>query len=86
VSTSTTPQVKDIPDRTALLFAKEWSTRQSPMGVVDRLRSELGVPEKVALRKVERLISRNLLDYGVSPYHAWLTPEGEMFLGKETSK
>lgn len=36
-----------------------------------------GVPEKVALRKIEALSAKGLADYGVSPVYAWRTPEGE---------
>lgn len=36
-----------------------------------------GVPEKVALRKIEALVDKGLAEYGVSPAYAWRTPEGE---------
>lgn len=39
-------------------------------GVVQRLVDE-GWPAKVAIAKVEQMTDRGLLDYGVSPWHAW---------------
>jgi hypothetical protein len=61
----------DIPDDHAIDLARRWKAApfQQP-GVIDALIAE-GVPHKVALRKVEHLVARGLLDYGVSPYYAW---------------
>lgn len=58
----------DISDELAIELATEW--RISNVGVVQAL-VDLGFPEKVALRKVEHLINRGLMDCGVSPYYAW---------------
>jgi hypothetical protein len=49
-------------------LARAW--QDGGPGVVAALVAE-GAPEKVALRKVERLISRGQLECGVSPYYAW---------------
>ena len=35
-----------------------------------------GYPEKVIIRKVEKLTRRGYLEYGVSPRYAWLTDKG----------
>ena len=61
----------DIPDEHVLELARRWreDTLGQP-GVIDALTAE-GVPEKVALAKVEHMARRRLLDYGVSPYYAW---------------
>ena len=41
------------------------------------LAERTGQPEKVALRKIERLVDKGYADYGTSPWYAWRTPEGE---------
>jgi hypothetical protein len=61
----------DIPDERVIALARAW--RDQPFrepGVVAALISE-GVPRKLALAKVEHLVSRGLLDYGVTPNFAW---------------
>lgn len=61
----------DIADAHALALAQRW--RDDPCGqpgVISALIAE-GVPEKVALAKVEHMVQRGLLEYGTSPYHAW---------------
>lgn len=60
----------DIADEHALELAQRWREDSSQPGVIDALMAE-GVPEKVALAKVEHMVRRRLLDYGVSPYYAW---------------
>lgn len=71
----------DIPDLKVLLLANKWM-RESvfedgrPQGIVDSL-VESGVPFKVALRKVEHMESRGLLESGTSPNYAWPTPAGQ---------
>ncbi|MCC5574508.1 hypothetical protein IMZ11_02495 [Microtetraspora sp. AC03309] len=61
----------DIPDEHVIELARRWQRNEGP-GVVGALVAE-GVPEKLALRKVEHLVDRDLLEYGTSPYHAWPT-------------
>jgi hypothetical protein len=66
----------DIPDAHVVELARQWreGARRDPgkpgPGVVRALVAE-GVPEKVALAKVEHMISRGLLECGISPYYAW---------------
>lgn len=60
----------DISDEHVIELAKRWQYQPEGPGVVDALVAE-GVPRKVALRKVEHLVDRELMDYGVSPYYAW---------------
>jgi hypothetical protein len=63
----------DIPDEHVLELARAWHDAPlggKPPGVIAALVAE-GVPEKVALAKVEHMARRHLLDYGVSPYYAW---------------
>jgi hypothetical protein len=63
----------DLSDDHVLNLARQWQEEAPPRtgpGVVRALMAE-GVPEKVALAKVEHMISRNLLECGVSPYYAW---------------
>lgn len=61
----------DIADAHVLDLARAWIADpfEKP-GVVEALVAE-GVPEKVAVRKVEHMVDRDLLEYGTSPYHAW---------------
>lgn len=76
-------KLSDIDDVEVIALAARWAdgADQFPVfgflvpGVVDAL-IETGIPPKLALRKVERLVDRDLLDYGVSPHYAWPTPEG----------
>ena len=60
----------DIPDDHVLELAQRWHQDTTQPGVITALMAE-GVPEKVALAKVEHMVRRHLLDYGVSPYYAW---------------
>jgi len=60
----------DIPDDHVLGLARRWREDPAAPGVVRALMSE-GIPEKLALAKVEHMISRRLLECGVSPYYAW---------------
>ncbi len=64
----------DIADGHVVELAAAWQ-RDGGAGVVARLISE-GVPPKLALYKVERLVERGRLDFGVSPRFAW--PSGPM--------
>ena len=70
----------DIPDEHVLELARRWhvSPDRTEPGVVAALVAE-GVPAKLALAKVEHMVSRGLLEYGVSPNYAWPTRLG----GKE---
>jgi len=76
-----TLQLKDIPDELVLLLTKGWP-QQCGVGVHDCL-VLIGYPDKLALRKIERLVDRGLLEYGVSPRYAWLTEKGEEYLKNE---
>ena len=66
-------QVKDVSDAQVLtLFpACAYEYRRA----IDLLTAQ-GVPEKVALRKVERLVDRGWLEYGSTIACVWLTPCG----------
>lgn len=66
------PKCSDIDsDHVVELAARSFPTSEG-QGVVAALMAE-GWPEKVALAKVEKLVSKGRLDYGVSPYYAWPT-------------
>lgn len=60
----------DITDDHVLELARRWRQDLTQPGVITALMAE-GVPEKVALAKIEHMVKRRLLDYGVSPYYAW---------------
>jgi hypothetical protein len=60
----------DIPDEHVIELARCWKEDFGQPGVVAALVAE-GIPKKLAVTKVERLVRRHLLDYGVSPYYAW---------------
>lgn len=72
----------DIPDELVLRHAAEWFDGPRPtstLGVVGRLICE-GVPSHLAESKVEHLVSRGLLECGVSPWFAWPTEAGRALL------
>ena len=73
-------KASDIEDAHVIRLAAAWR-EGSALGVVAALQAE-GVPYKVAFHKVEKMSSRHLLDYGVSPHYAWPTPEGLALLRK----
>ena len=60
----------DIPDDHVVELARQWVYDTKSPGVVNALVDE-GIPEKLALAKVQHLIQRGLLECGVSPYFAW---------------
>lgn len=60
----------DIADEHVIELARQWRSDPSKPGVVAALVAE-GVPEKLAIAKVEHLVDRHLLQYGVSPNYAW---------------
>lgn len=76
----------DIPDAHVIELARAWQDAVRPftlamgrmlsgkppsvLGVVEALMAE-GIPEKLALRKVEHLEDRGLLESGTSSYYAW---------------
>lgn len=61
----------DIPDAHVVQLAAQWQAAPfGHPGVVAALVAE-GVPYRLALAKVEHLVRRGLLDYGVSPHYAW---------------
>lgn len=63
----------DIDDDHVIELARKWYDQPFKVpGVVGQLVAE-GVPEKLALAKVEHLCDRGLLDYGTSAYYAWPT-------------
>lgn len=67
----------DIPDDLVIRLAADWKAEpRRSVGVVEAL-VQRGFPEKLAYRKVERLVYRGLLEYGTSPRYAWPTVEVE---------
>lgn len=61
----------DIDDAHVIELARAW--QQAPFstpGVVGALIAE-GIPRKLALAKVEHMVTRKLMNYGTSPYYAW---------------
>jgi hypothetical protein len=60
----------DVTDEHVLELAQRWRQGVDQPGVIDALMAE-GIPEKVALAKVEHMVRRHLLDYGVSHNYAW---------------
>lgn len=64
-------QLKDIPNEHVVELAQRWADDpENTPGVIKALVAE-GIPEKLALRKVEKLSDGVILEYGVSPYYAW---------------
>jgi hypothetical protein len=71
------PKCSDIDaDHVVELARQSFSHGGVGLGVVAALVAE-GWPERLALAKVEKLVSKGRLDYGVSPYYAWPEPEGD---------
>lgn len=64
------PKCSDIDADHVVELARAW--QGGGPGVVAALMAE-GFPEKVALRKVEKMVAQRRLDCGVSPYYAWPT-------------
>ena len=62
----------DIDDAHVIELARRWCNQPDGPGVIAQLVAE-GVPEKLALAKVEHMCDRGLLDYGTSAYYAWPT-------------
>jgi hypothetical protein len=64
----------DISDEHVLALAERWrlgwQTGAHQPAVVAALVAE-GVPEKMALAKVQHMCRRGLMDYATSPHHAW---------------
>ena len=71
----------DIPNDHVVDLARRWRI-DAEQGVVAALVAE-GVPEKLALRKVEHLVDKGLLDYGTSPYYAWPTDMEDQPVGMD---
>lgn len=68
-------QRKDIDDQHVIDLAQQWADAPGPghhPGVVLALVAE-GIPEKLALSKVEHLSDRDYPDYGTTPYFSWPT-------------
>lgn len=71
------PKCSDIDaDHVVDLARQSFSHGGVGLGVVAALVAE-GWPERLALAKVEKLVSKGRLDYGVSPYYAWPEPDGD---------
>lgn len=60
----------DIPDEHVIELAARWKADRDSPGVVRALMAE-GIPEKLAVAKVEHMTRHGLLEYGVSPNYAW---------------
>lgn len=74
----------EIPDALVVRLSEAFLILESETGVVMALVAELGIPEKLARVKVERLIHRRFLEFGTSPYYAWPTHKGYELLEKTT--
>lgn len=81
-------QCKDIPDRLVLFLAEKCQEIEPPFGgqmladvLTDLHVQTTSLPEtqvsNVVYAKINRLVDRGLLEYGVSPRGAWLTTEGQ---------
>lgn len=71
------PKCSDIDgDHVVELAHQTFAPGGTRLGVVAALVAE-GWPERLALAKVEKLVSKGRLDYGVSPYYAWPEPAGD---------
>ena len=60
----------DIADEHVLELARRWHDNPAEPGAADALITE-GVPRKLALAKIDHMVRRGLLDFGVSPYYTW---------------
>jgi hypothetical protein len=70
----------DITDREALEACWGYGKPSGSGGLTVLMQA--GYPQKVAERKLEQLVDRGWLDYGVSIGFPWRTPEGEAELDK----
>lgn len=74
---------RDIDDLLVIRGAADWWDRrdQGTLCVGARLVG-MGIPSKLAVAKIEHLVSRGMLEYGVSPWFAWPTPKGRAALAE----
>ena len=70
-------KVKDVSDRVALEACWGYGKPDNRGGAIQVLQRDHDIPFKVALRKLEQLDRRGLIEYGVSLNFPWRTPEGE---------
>lgn len=66
-------QVKDVTDAQVFAYLDEYG-RGNPL---EALQQKDGVPFKVALRKLERMVGMGWLQYGSSLNYVWITEEGK---------
>lgn len=62
-------QVKHIPDAEIIAACRSFHSEQAPTPEIALAEK---YPEKVILAKMERMVGRGLLDYGVSLRTAWV--------------
>lgn len=59
----------DIPDMLVIELARAW-TEQRGTGALAAM-VEMGIPAKVAVAKIEQMVTRGLIGYGVSVNFVW---------------
>lgn len=76
------PQLKDIPDEAILRQQQEWFSRaRRHESVIPWTYDAFPQwPAKLVLRKMEELVKKGYLEYGVSLRTAWLTKKGIAYL------
>jgi len=63
-------QVKDISDALVLCyFSKPYEAKP----ILQLLQEEHKIPGKVALRKIEQMVNKDILEYGCSINYVWTT-------------
>lgn len=74
--------LRKIGFRTRKDAAPQGEPQDEPKFVDDILHEMTSQSRKVCMRAMERVLSRGLLNYGVSLRTAWLTMQGKQFLEK----
>ncbi len=68
-------QVKDIPDTEILECIRARRRGELPLGCFPTTALADKYPPKVIERKMEQMINRGILEYGVSVHSAWIVGE-----------
>lgn len=84
----------DVSDRQALEAVRPSGEQLPPLDGLNYMENDsalqrlqhAGVPFKIALRKLEHLDDRGLIEYGVSLNYPWRTEKGEAELARLTAE
>ena len=73
-------QLKDISIKTILEQQQQWQDNNDLSFTYEILSKKYNCSEKLIYKKMEKLVDKDYLEYGVSLRTAWLTEKGLKFL------